>query len=404
VCIARYVGLEQYGLLNFAGAFVFVFTFLSTLGLDGIAVRDIVRNPDRRDETLGTLVLMRLIGAVSMILIVVAAIVILEPGDPRASPLIVVISLAQMLLAFDSIDCWFQANVASRHTVVARVVAVAAAGVLRIALILAHAPLIAFAWAILAESAVLAVGMLVVYRRSGQRLTALKPTFARATTLFREGWPLFLSALVVVVSQRIDQVMLGEMAGFAAVGAYAIAVRVIEVTYIIPTVLALSIFPAMVKSRAADGARYQAQVEKLFGVVFWVAIVVAVPLSLLAAPIVHILVGSAYAAAAVPLSILAWMPAFAFFNFLRQRWLLAEHALPAALAVELSACTLNVLCNLVLIPRYGASGAAIACLISIVGATLLVAPFSKSISRSIVMLLRGIFAPLQWMQRQRRYL
>ncbi|MEJ1960445.1 MAG: flippase [Gammaproteobacteria bacterium] len=398
VWVARYVGLEQYGLINFAVAFVFVFASLSTLGLDGIAVRDIVRNSESRDETLGTLVLMRLVGAALMTLIVVAAVVVLKPADPRASPLIIVISLGQLLLAFDSLDCWFQANMSSRRTFVPRVIAVAVSAALRMALIVLHAPLIAFAWVITAETVVLAVGIVSVYRRSGQRLAALKPTFGRAKALLQEGWPLFLCALVVAVAQRIDQVMLGEMADYSEVGAYAVAVRIIEVTYIIPTVLATSIFPAMVKSRAADDGRYQTQVERLYGAALWLAVVIAIPLSLFAAPIVHVLVGGAYSTAALPLAVLAWMPVLAFFSVLRQRWLLAEHALPAALAVELAACVLNVLCNLALIPRFGATGAAISCLISSAGATLVTAPFSKNISRSLVMLLRGIFVPFRWLK------
>ncbi len=399
VWIARYVGPHGYGLLNYANAFVLVFAFITTLGIDGIAVRDIIRNPSGRDETVGTLLLLRVVGGLVLMLVVTGAIALVQPSDPRATALIIIIAVGQLLLATDSIDCWFQANVASRYTVVARLGAFFAITLVRIVLILARAPLIAFAWANLAESAVLTVAMLVAYRRSGQRLAKLRATVARAKALLSDGWPLLLSAGVLAVSQRLDQVMLGQMAGYAEVGAYAVAVRVIEATYILPTVVAMSIFPAMIKLRAQDPARYEVQIQRLYDFLLWLAITIAVPLTLLSSFLVRLLVGNAYAAAAAPLAILSWMPVFMFFGVVRQRWLLAEGALPAALAVEIAGCGLNVLANLMLIPRYGAVGAATAALVGIVGATLVVAPFSNSIRRSLMMLMRGMIAPVRALRR-----
>ena len=48
VWIARYLGPEQFGLLSFAIAFVGLFGAIATLGLQGIVVRDIVRDPDSK--------------------------------------------------------------------------------------------------------------------------------------------------------------------------------------------------------------------------------------------------------------------------------------------------------------------------------------------------------------------
>ena len=45
VWIARYMGPEQFGIYNYALVFVAMFSALSNLGLDGIVVRNIVRDP-----------------------------------------------------------------------------------------------------------------------------------------------------------------------------------------------------------------------------------------------------------------------------------------------------------------------------------------------------------------------
>jgi O-antigen/teichoic acid export membrane protein len=145
--------------------------------------------------------------------------------------------------------------------------------------------------------------------------------------------------------------------------------------------------------------QYEAQVQRLCNVVLWLAIVIAVSLSLLSGAIVRVLVGRAYDGAILPLTILSWMPIFVFFNIVRQRWLLAEHAVSVALAVEIASCVLSVVANLALIPRYGAAGAATAALIGAAGSSLVIAPFSSSIRRSFSMMLNGIIAPVRALRR-----
>ncbi len=54
VYVARYLGPERFGILSFAMSFVALFGAFATLGLDGIVVRNAVRDPENHDEILGT--------------------------------------------------------------------------------------------------------------------------------------------------------------------------------------------------------------------------------------------------------------------------------------------------------------------------------------------------------------
>ena len=404
VWIARYVGPEQYGLLNYAAAYVVVLAFMSTLGLDSLAVRNLVRDPDTCEETLGTLLVMRLAGGLFLILAAVLGLLILQPDDERATALVLLIAGAQVMQAFDSIDCWFQANVISRYTVIAKLSAISTVTAVRVALILMEAPLVAFAWAVLVESSVLAAGMLIVYRLSGRHLTSLRPRWSRARRLLADGWPLILSASVAAVYARIDQVMLGQFTGFAAVGEYAISVRVIEFTQIVPTVMALSVFPALIKSRELGRDQYRARAQTFHSVMLWLGVAVAIPLSLGATPLVQTIFGSSYEGAGPVLAIMAWTPIWMFISLARQRWLFAESEERIGVVVDCTGCLLNVAANLILIPRFGALGAAVASLIAPVGATFLIAPFSKAIRESLLMYGMAVMAPGRICLRARRYL
>jgi len=238
----------------------------------------------------------------------------------------------------------------------------------------------------------------VGYSRSGASVASLRPRLARAKALIEEGWPMMITACLSAVYLRIDQVMLGYIAGFGEVGAYAIAVRVVEVSYVIPAVLTTAIFPVMLQSRDADALTYKIRVQRMFDAMVWLGLVISISLSLLSTTIVHALVGSAYADAVPALAVLAWMPVWVFFSMLRQRWLIAEEQLRVAMWVEVLGCILNILCNLMLIPRYGAVGAAAAAVIATAGSTLLLVPFVPSVRRSLQMFLSALMAPLRFLR------
>ena len=64
VWIARYLGPEKFGLYSYAIAFVALFSAFSTLGLDRIVVREIVKEPTDKDEIIGTAFILKFIGGI----------------------------------------------------------------------------------------------------------------------------------------------------------------------------------------------------------------------------------------------------------------------------------------------------------------------------------------------------
>jgi O-antigen/teichoic acid export membrane protein len=395
IWIARHLGTAEYGLLNYAAAVVAMLAFLSILGVDGIAVRDMVSEPAAREETLGSLLLLRIAGGVLLVALLAIALLAFRTDDSIVGQLILLISLAQLLLAVDSIDCWFQASSSIRTAAIAKTAAVLASAALRVVLIAVDAPLLAFAGAIVAESVFIGVGLTYAYTRSGWRLARLRASLPRMRRLVADGWPLIVSTVVAMLYLRLDQVMLGYLTSFEQVGTYAVAVRIVEATYIVPTAIAVAVFPAIVKSRDLDAAIYSARMQALYDATLWAAILIAVPVSLLAPFIVRLLVGAQYEAAGPVLAVLAWMPIWTFLAFVRQRWFFAENALWTGAAMEMAGCMVNIAANLLLIPRYGAAGAAFASLISAAAAAACMAPFSAYARKSLAMHAMAFTAPLR---------
>jgi len=360
VWVARYLGPEQFGLLSYTGAFVALFSAFANLGLDGIVVRNIVRNPSCRDETLGTAFVLKIIGGALTLGLTTGAILLLRPADTLTHWLVGITAAGMIFQAFDTIDFWFQSQVRSKYTVYAKNAAFLCVTLVKVVLILVKAPLVAFAWAGLAEIALGAAGMAAAYRVSGRKLKTWRASTHLARELLRDSWPLILSSVVIMIYMRIDQVMIGEMVGNTEVGVYSAAVRLAEVWYFIPMAVVSSVFPSVVEARAVGDALFYGRLQKLYNLMAFMAYIVAIPVTFIAGWVVEILFGAAYGKAGPMLALLIWAGLFTNLGVARSSFLTTMNWTRVHFITVSLGCLINVLLNLLLIPRFGGMGAVVA--------------------------------------------
>ena len=364
VWVARYLGVQQFGVFNYATAFVALFSTLSTLGLDAIVVRSIVREPEKRAEILGTAFWLKLFGGVAALILAVSSIILVRHDDQLTISLVAILSSVGIFQAFDTIDLWFQSQVQSKYTVIAKNTAFVITALVKVALISFHAPLIAFAWAGLGEVSLGAIGLILSYRVRGYSPWLWPWSLPLAKTLLKESWPLILSGVTIMIYMRIDQIMLGQMVGDKAVGLYSAATRISEVWYFIPMAMASSVSPAIYAAKEVSESLYYRRIEQFLRLLSWLSIVVAVPMSFLSGTIITVLFGKSYEASASILAIHIWASLFVFMGVGTSSWFIAEGLTQFALRRTITGAITNVFLNIFLIPAYGGVGAAIATVIS----------------------------------------
>lgn len=358
VWVARYLGPQLFGVYSYAIAFVGLFGFVSTLGLDSIVVRDIVHAPQDANEILGTAFSLKLIGAVVTLLAATSIGTLAQASDPVMPILIGLVAAGTLFQAFDVIDFWFQSQVRSKYTVYARNTAFLILSLIKVLLILLHAPLIAFACAALAEIVLGAIGLIAAYQLTGQTVRRWRTSLARARMLLSVSWPLMLSSIAVWVYMRIDQVMLGLLADTRALGVYSAAVRLSEVWYFIPIAIVSSVFPAVVRSKAIDEKLYYERLQRLFNLMVVLSYVIVIPVTLLAGPIINLLYGPSYSEASRMFIVLMWAGLFVGLGVAREAWLVNEGLTRFSFATAVAGAITNVVLNIVLIPRWGGFAAA----------------------------------------------
>ncbi|NCC25319.1 MAG: flippase, partial [Deltaproteobacteria bacterium] len=117
VWVARYLGPDQFGLLNFALAFTGLFGAIAALGLQGIVVRDIVRDPESAPVTLGTAAILQLVGGLVAYLLVLVIIAYLRPDDALSRSIVAILGSMLLLKASEIAVFWFESQVQSKYTV-----------------------------------------------------------------------------------------------------------------------------------------------------------------------------------------------------------------------------------------------------------------------------------------------
>jgi PST family polysaccharide transporter len=364
VWIARYLGPTRYGTLSYAIAWVMLFSAFATLGLDSIVIRDLVRAPAERHEVIGTAFALKAGGGALAALLAIGGIFLLRPHDTTTQIVVAVVACSTIFTAFDVIDFSFQSEVASKYVVLARLSAFAVCSLARIMLILLAAGLVAFGAMITVEAALAALGLVLVYRRCGGSLDLWSRRASRARALLGEGWPLMFSGVAIAIYMQIDQVMLGQMASDHDVGIYAAAVRLSQLWYFIPLAIVSSVFPSIIRARELGQQVYLQRILRLFSLMTAIALTIALPLTLLASPLVTFVYGAPYAAAGPVLAVHIWSSLFVFWGVAQGPWYITEGLVRLQLYRAASGAVANVLLNLVLIPRYQSMGAAIATVIS----------------------------------------
>ena len=360
--VARYLAPERYGLLNFALSFVALFGEFGKLGLEWIVTRNAVKYPEQRDELLGTAFGLRIIGGLLMIGLV--SIAVQFTGSDRLTKIIVVIiAVSQLLEAFQVIEEFFKAQVQGRLASIVNITSMVIEAATKLVLIWCHASLIWFVWMILVANIIKGILLCSVYMSQNYSLMAWRMRFSQARVLLKDSWPLMLSGMMIMVNMRMDQVMINLILGNEALGVYVPSVRLSEIWYFIPVVITQSIFPAILNAKDND-TLYYARLQGLFSLMIWMAILLAIPISLLSNPIVTFLYGLPYRESGEVLAIYVWAGIPVFFSAAWSKWILAENKQRIVFLTNGVSLVINLVLNLILIKKMGIKGAAWATVIS----------------------------------------
>lgn len=361
--VARHLGPDQFGLLNYAIAFCAPFSALVGLGLNGILVRELVREPDAAGELLGSAALLKTAAGFVSLALCLAALIAAPDLDPRIRWLVLVTIISTAVQSVDVFDLWFQSQGQARMAAWVRSGASLAMNVGRVVMIASDASLIWFAAVGGLELMLCGAGWAFVGRRSGL-MARWRVSGRRCLLLIRESWMVAVAGIAMQIQAYFDQVLLASMRDAGEVGQYAAALRLVSVFAFIPMALSSAASPEITRAFLDDQSRYMQRLCHLYRAMIVGFVAVWIPLALLAGPIVHLLYGERYLLAAALLPVLAGRLLLTNLGVVRGIYLTNERLNWHGTWTAIVGAAVNLVLNVFMIPRWGAMGCGVAALIS----------------------------------------
>jgi O-antigen/teichoic acid export membrane protein len=385
IYIARYLGPSNYGLLNYVTSFVGLFVFLAYFGIDSIVSRELVKNPEKKDTLIGTGFYIKLAGSILAILsIFLISFFITE--DLFTLSLIWLFSLSFIPQAFNIIEIYFQSQVLSKNIVLAQIISNLISAILKILCIMIGKGIFWLIVIYIIEASLYAGILLFSFRKFGNHLRTWRFEFPIARYILKDAWPLMFSTVALSIYMKIDQVMIKNMLGNEGAGIYAVAAKLSEVWYVIPMVICASVSPAIIKAAKVSTQLFEQRIRKLYFFMFWLAFFVASVITIFAYPIIQTLFGSTYLSAVPVLQIYVWAGIAISMGYAINQYLLAHNLTKITFYNNVLGALLNVILNIILIPKMGISGAAIATLVSYIVAIFGVFLFKESRAQGYLVL------------------
>lgn len=361
--LARRVGAAHFGVYVFALAWGEVAATPVGLGIDRYLLRRIARDRTSLDDFFMNAMALKLGRAAAVMALTVAAVLAL--GYRHEKALTVCLVTAGVLVETLSRSHVSTFNAFERSELVAATVVAQrfAAAALGLALLLAGYGVVAVSLAFLAGSLVrLALASHLLVRRIAMPALAL-PRAPRRELRSRSLAYTTQDVFGLVIA-RADVLLLAALASSATVGVYGAAYRLLDATSFIGVALG-GAFVAMYTYLDRDSSpTIHGIFERSIKLCLLALVPIGVAFAVLAEPLARALFGPALAAAGAPLRLLAGVVVLAGTFALTSNLITSRRDPRELLRLVVVAAAVNLGLNLVLIPRLGARGAAVAMLAS----------------------------------------
>lgn len=367
---ARILGVEQYGIFTYVLSFAAIFNIFSDIGLTGILTRDLTKNSQKK-EYLATSLCIKLV----LIFVTIILVSFVSPIFSNIESAINLMYIAAFLLAFDSIRNFLYAIYRSENRMQFEAIL-----------------------ELITEILITIVGFYIIFRISDEKLflagyavasgigMLLTMLFLRRSlvgvmrffdkklvpVILKSAWPFAFMGVFGVLMTNIDSVIIGSILSINDLGVYAAAQKPTTLLYMIPTFLYTSLLPFFSKFSVSDEkSKTQVLIRKSVTASLCVALPIVFCGIVVAEPLLNVVYGAEYSGAAVVFKILLLALLFVFPGTILSATLLADNKQNILLRSSVVGAVLNVSLDLILIPRFGIVGSAIATLIAQAGLNLI---------------------------------
>lgn len=397
--LARSLGPQQFGELNFAQTIVTSFLPLAYLGMASVVVKLLVQRPELTDEILAASILLRG-GAVAVTFpLVLLWAWFLAADAPGVMVLVLVMAFAMLAAMGEGYESELQVRMNNRLLSKIRLFAFGVSTVLKIIFIVLEAPLIWFA--VLFSVDALGVTCLLVWhkwQRDGIHFVTWPIQMMKQ--LAKLAFPVTIVAVVSTFHLKIDVMLLGYMRPEDQVGYYSAAWKMLEALMYIPLMAVSTVAPAISQSHLESKCKFNQTLIQFFGILFWGMLIISGFGAWIGVYVIPLVFGAQYEQTALVFTVLIWLLPLILPSLVTVQWAINQNRLNYLMEVNLVGLFLGVVLGYLLIDEFGLVGAACSAIASYSIAFLIYGLFRPD-GREIMRIQWQAFVwPLRWLEQK----
>lgn len=386
---ARYLGPSNYGLISYAASIVAFLTPLMSIGISNILVNEIIKNPKKEGETLGTTLTLTFLSSLLCVGGMAAFVSIANAGETETLIVCVLYSIILIFQSLEIIQYWFQAKYLAKYTSIVSLSAYIIVSAYKIILLISGKSVYWFAVSNAFDFCLIAISLLVIYKIVGGQ--PFKFSLKTAKHLVNQSRYYIISSLMITVFAEIGKVILKIMNSNAEVGFYSAAVTIAGITSFVFVAIIDSMRPMILEHKSNGNTEsYKRNFSRLCGIVIYLSLAQSIVIALLAKYVVLILYGGEYLPAVSALRIIVWYTTFSYLGSVRNVWILAEGKQKYLWVINLCGAIANILLNFILIPFIGINGAALASLATQIFANVILSFIIKPLREVNSLMIKGL--------------
>lgn len=386
--VARYLGADAKGALDYVAAFITFGTSVVGLGLSGVIVNELCTSEKKDAAILGSMLRVQFIVSLVTAGILIGLIYCLNIGDKELLFIAIIQGISLLFTVFTTFGYWFQARDRMKEASLIQLVAQFIVIAYKAIIILLKCDVIYFAFSVTLEAVSQAVIYFLVYRRHDKEPFSSDGELVKK--VLKQSAPFLVADIMIFLYQCMDKMMLGTMLDKTKVAYYSAATTIANMWSLIPNSFLSVIRPKVMEAKGKDEELYKKRLTETFTGLIYSALPYSIAMTFLGKLAIWILYGEDFLPGTSALSIVVWYCAFSYIGAGRSIYLICEGKNKYAQIFCAWGAVSNAILNAVLIPRWGINGAAVATLLTQVIANVLVPLIYRDTREYVKYVLKGL--------------
>lgn len=364
IFVARMIRAENTGVYFFAIAFTTIFTVVADFGMGPVLTREASRYPYKSENYFNTVFWTKIVfGAAAYLLVVLLANALKYPSLTK-----MLIYVSGITMFFDNLLTAFYSIFRARKNLIYESAGIIGSQLITMLIgttaLLNHWPLV---WLIIAYTVPSFLNLIYISHFI-KKVYGIRPRFLWDKGVFKIfiaiAVPFALTGIIGRLYSYSDSLLMSKLLSAKELGWWSVPYKITFAFQFIPVALSASVYPVFSSLFLSDKAAIGMLFEKSWRYLFAIAFPLVFGLMAIAEPAVRHVFGQEFSPSVAPLRILLISLIFGFLGFITSALLNATNKQKTQTKLIATALAVNVILNLILLPRFRISGAAAAALSS----------------------------------------